>query len=115
MASREGSGLGLFGQPCRDGPHEADHHGAEYQRERDDHQPVLQAASRRPYDERQQAPRRRIACRRAGERDAAERRYLSDPRSFTMRASTGNAVIDIATPMNRANVVNGTSLDERRG
>ena len=34
----------------------------------------------------------------------------SSPRSVRMRASTGNAVIDIATPMNRAKLVNGTAL-----
>ena len=37
------------------------------------------------------------------------------PRSVRMRASTGKAVIDIATPMNSAKLVNGTSLDESRG
>ena len=36
-------------------------------------------------------------------------------RSVRMRARTGNAVIDMATPMNRAKLVNGTSLLESRG
>ena len=34
------------------------------------------------------------------------------PRSVRMRASTGKAVTDIATPMNSAKLVNGTSLDD---
>ncbi len=37
------------------------------------------------------------------------------PRSVKMRASTGNAVIDMATPMNRANAVNGTCPSARIG
>src|SRR5687768_9398365 len=36
-------------------------------------------------------------------------------RSDRMRASTGNAVIDIAIPRNSAKFVNGTSLVENRG
>ena len=36
-------------------------------------------------------------------------------RSVRMRASTGNAVIDIATPMNSAKLVNGTSAVPNRG
>ena len=40
---------------------------------------------------------------------------LSRPRSVRMRASTGNAVTAIDTPMNRANTVNGTSLLDNRG
>jgi hypothetical protein len=37
------------------------------------------------------------------------------PRSARMRASTGNAVTDMAIPMNSAKLVNGTSLLESRG
>ncbi len=37
------------------------------------------------------------------------------PLSVTIRAKTGNAVIDIATPMNSAKLVNGTSLIDNRG
>src|SRR5262245_12704375 len=37
------------------------------------------------------------------------------PRSERILDSTGNAVIDIATPMNKAKVVNGTALEETRG
>ncbi len=37
------------------------------------------------------------------------------PRSLRMRANTGNAVIAIATPMNRAKLVNGTPSCESRG
>ena len=40
---------------------------------------------------------------------------LRQPRSARMRASTGNAVTDIATPRNSAKWVNGTSLVEKRG
>ena len=66
-------------------------------------------------DERQQAPRRHVVDRRARQRDDAERACCVMPRSARMRASTGNAVIDIATPMNSAKLVNGTSLVEKRG
>ncbi len=36
-------------------------------------------------------------------------------RSVKMRANTGNAVIEVATPMNRAKLVNDTALLESRG
>src|SRR5207248_7020323 len=40
---------------------------------------------------------------------------LLTPRSVRIRARTGNAVIDIATPMKSAKLVNGTSLVESWG
>src|SRR5438094_10512500 len=40
---------------------------------------------------------------------------LASPRSARMRASTGKAVTDNATPMNRAKLVNDTSLVDNRG
>ena len=40
---------------------------------------------------------------------------LSMPRSVRMRASTGNAVIDMATPMNSAKLSSGTPSGDRRG
>ena len=63
-------------------------------------------------DERQQAPRGHVVDRRAGQRDDAELRLASCRRSDRIRASTGNAVIDMATPRNSAKLVNGTSLVE---
>jgi hypothetical protein len=35
--------------------------------------------------------------------------------SVSIRASTGKAVIEVATPMNRAKLVNGTSVLDSRG
>ena len=63
-------------------------------------------------DEGQQAPRRHVVNGRARQGHDAQIGPVH-PRSVRMRASTGKAVIAMATPRNRAKLVNGTSrLDE---
>ena len=65
-------------------------------------------------DKGQQAPGGHVVDRGAAERDDAQLGVLHS-RSVRMRASTGNAVIDIAMPMNSAKLVNGTSASANAG
>ena len=59
------------------------------------------------HDERQQAPRL-TSPTAAQARAVVPSGVLARPRSSRMRASTGNAVMLMAMPMNRAKARNGT-------
>ena len=101
-------------QPGDERPHHDEHDGDEA--ERSAARPASAPPARRlrdADDERQQAPGRDVVDGGARQRERAEVGRASCRRSVRMRASTGNAVIDIATPRNSAKLVNGTSLVEK--